>query len=278
MPIPQLTRHTGEKPQRADRLTFGLRMDAFITWFLSVFWGEFYAAVDWINQSLNSISASINTATTKAAEASTSANIAKANADASTAVGAASLWVSGQTYQKFQSVISPLNGRTYRRVAATGAGTADPSSDAANYVLISIGQFPQIRVQDVRAPGTSVQISTVGGNQRTVNTVPINTIPGASVANNNITLPPGTYEFHICGVFSSDTPRHRILLTAGGNVLFSGINMDCNGCATCSGVLVLSVTTTLQILHLIAYGGYYGISVYAGRSELYLDGFFVKVA
>ena len=41
-------------------------------------------------------------------------------------------WVSGTTYEKGDTVWSPVNFQTYRR-KTNGAGTTDPSSDAANW-------------------------------------------------------------------------------------------------------------------------------------------------
>lgn len=65
-----------------------------------------------------------------AAEAARDTAIANANAAAASA--GASAWVSGTTYGLGVRVWSPINQRLYSRSVA-GAGTTDPSADAANW-------------------------------------------------------------------------------------------------------------------------------------------------
>lgn len=65
-------------------------------------------------------------------------------------------------------------------------------------------------VQDQKTSGTEGGTSTAGVNIRTLNTVLVNTIPGASLASNQVTLPAGYYEI------SASAPafavnRHRAL-------------------------------------------------------------------
>lgn len=68
-----------------------------------------------------------------AAEAARDAAIANANAAAASA--GATAWVSGTTYAAGARVWSPINQRLYARIAL-GAGTTDPSADAANWAPI----------------------------------------------------------------------------------------------------------------------------------------------
>ncbi|HLP97498.1 MAG TPA: hypothetical protein VK149_03535 [Sideroxyarcus sp.] len=62
-----------------------------------------------------------------------------AEADA-LAVSITELWVSGTTYALDKLVISPITGRTYKRIIA-GAGTTDPSADGTNWQLVNLGEF-----------------------------------------------------------------------------------------------------------------------------------------
>ena len=64
------------------------------------------------------------------------ASEAAANASAAAAAvsAGAALWVSGSTYALGDVVWSPVTYYTYRRIVA-GAGTTDPSADAANWAL-----------------------------------------------------------------------------------------------------------------------------------------------
>lgn len=51
-------------------------------------------------------------------------------------------------------------------------------------------------VQDQKTLGTTAGSSVVGVNTRTLNTVVVNTIPGASLSGNQVTLPAGTYRVY----------------------------------------------------------------------------------
>jgi hypothetical protein len=55
---------------------------------------------------------------------------------AATSAANASIWVSGQTYAVGVVRFSPINFLSYRRKTA-GAGTTDPSLDAANWALVA---------------------------------------------------------------------------------------------------------------------------------------------
>lgn len=67
-----------------------------------------------------------------AVDAFNNANIAKAQADAALAAVGTTVWVSGTTYTAGQVRYSPVNFLNYRRTT-NGAGTTDPSLDAANW-------------------------------------------------------------------------------------------------------------------------------------------------
>jgi len=112
----------GLAPQRGEKSTFSQRFDAFITWFIAA---VVQLAALAANVYANAVEAfqSAGTATNAAAAAMVTAN--------------ATLWVSGATVAQYAAVISPADGRTYRRITAQGAGTTDPSNDTVNYVMLS---------------------------------------------------------------------------------------------------------------------------------------------
>ena len=51
----------------------------------------------------------------------------------SSALGAATPWVSGSSYPQWTVVVSPTNAQPYIRTAAAGSGTTDPSADPSNW-------------------------------------------------------------------------------------------------------------------------------------------------
>lgn len=64
-------------------------------------------------------------------------DIAITNAQAAAASAGATQWVSGTTYALGARVWSPANQQLYRRTVA-GAGTTDPSLDAANWARVQV--------------------------------------------------------------------------------------------------------------------------------------------
>lgn len=82
-----------------------------------------------------------------------------------------------------------------------GTGVIDSGLSAADLAVITeidtslpprIGTL-MLHVQDQRATGVAGGASIVGSNTRVLNTVVVNTIPGASLSANMITLPKGVY-------------------------------------------------------------------------------------
>lgn len=86
--------------------------------------------------------------------------------------------------------------------AATAAAAAQAAAEAASNVLMTFASF-QLQF----ASGTSSGETWAGGAyvQRVLNTTVFNSIVGASLAANQITLPAGTYEFIIAAPWVSTT-------------------------------------------------------------------------
>jgi len=124
-------------PQRSDRNTFSIRVDAFVTWMASAV-AEFGAVAT--NVYNNAVDA-YNNAVAASASASTATNAAAS----AVATAGATQWVSGTTYALGAAVWSPVNAQTYRRIVA-GAGTTDPSADVTNWAKLGGGALSVVTV------------------------------------------------------------------------------------------------------------------------------------
>ena len=119
---PTVTPTPTPAPQRNDRSTFGIRLDAFVTWW-TIAGAEFTAlATNCYNNAVDCY----NNAVAAAASAATVASLVNVTK-----------WISGTTYALGDNTWSPITFYTYKRKTA-GAGTTDPSADATNWQLISV--------------------------------------------------------------------------------------------------------------------------------------------
>lgn len=144
---PTLTPTPLPAPQRGDRATFRDRVDAFITW-LAASVPQFAALEANVYANALDAAGSATSATASAAAAAASATAAAVSANATA-------WVSGTTYAAGDCRYSPVDFGTYRRRTA-GAGTTDPSADAANWKLIS--SAPIRAALDKGNSGTTAQV------------------------------------------------------------------------------------------------------------------------
>ena len=140
-----------------------------------------------------------------------------------------------------------------------------------------------MHVRDEKPSGTNGGTFTAGAwRTRDLNTVATNTIPGASLNNNQITLPPGQY------VLSARAPTRstgesaaQIVNATSGVVLLSGASVITNTSYVASvesavwGVLTLPVTTTLSLQHYckntMATNGFGHPTAIAGKNEVYAE-------
>jgi hypothetical protein len=99
--------------------------------------------------------------------------LAEAAAAAATSSANASIWVSGQTYAIGVVRFSPINFLSYRRKTA-GAGTTDPSLDAANWALVA-------GTGDVTLTGTQTLTNKTFGNY----TETVYNLTGTEIASTN---------------------------------------------------------------------------------------------
>lgn len=87
---------------------------------------------------------------------------------AQTATGATT-WVSGQSYDLNQGVISPSNQRVYRKRTATSSGTTDPKDDPTNWLDVQADAVLQLAGGTMLGalvlatdPATNLQAATKG--------------------------------------------------------------------------------------------------------------------
>ncbi len=269
-------------PQRSDPVNFAARADAFLT------------ALPTFGTECNALQADVNAKQTAAATSATNAATSETNAAASaTAAGVSSqvvAWVSGTTYAVGNVRYSPANFRTYRRITA-GAGTTDPGSDSANWLLLSFLPDGYLKVSDRKANtvdgGTAVSADIT--QTRTLNTVEINTITGASLASNVITLPAGTYTYK--GRAPSFTGgRQRIFLYNSSDSVYTGLgNNTYNNAASSmqdsniSGQFTITANKNYTLRHYTetnagGSGAALGLATSTGQLEVYSELEFFKVA
>lgn len=115
-----------------------------------------------------------------------------------------------------------------------------------------------LHVRDQKAQNTSGGNSIAGSQQRTLNTTVVNTISGATLSSNNVSLPAGVYEIDaIAPCYRGD--RHKIFLqvAGGGAVLAVGSNQFSGGADTTQTTstlkcqLTLASTTSISLNHYI---------------------------
>lgn len=143
--------------------------------------------------------------------------------------------------------------------------------------------------QDRKASGTGGGSANSPGGWRTrdINTIKTNTIPGASLAGNQITLPPGDYSVSaLTSCYRTQQTRarlrditHGITIVDGANIMSwpsDTIQMNCHveGFFT----LLEPAIIELQIYYVVAYSGGDGLGVQVsdGSEELYSNLMFMK--
>lgn len=112
-----------------------------------------------------------------------------------------------------------------------------------------------MQVQDQKVSGTVGGAATAGVNNRTLNTVVTNTITGASVASNIITLPVGTYRFRGESMVVADTAATHVTPQLWNNTVGAPtllglrvyLGVGTAGAATVSGRFTLNATTALLL-------------------------------
>lgn len=147
--------------------------------------------------------------------------------------------------------------------------------------------LPILIARDEKTSGTNGGTSLTGFQTRTLNTVMSNTISGASLASNRVTLPSGTYL-----VFASAPARvgaHAVSLynDTDSELIMTGTSEQNDSAVTISsrsfvsGVFTISKRKSIRLDHYITSGIVdtgLGIAVNTGYVEVYAEITLIKVA
>jgi hypothetical protein len=138
---------------------------------------------------------------------------------------------------------------------------------------------PVFHARDEKTAGTAGGTSSSGSQVRTLNTVVKNTIPGASLSSNNITLPAGTYQVRARCPQIGENPHQAFLQNVTDSAtLFIGSSEDgyANGTtqSVVDGYFTLAATKVINLQHYILGGtATWGLGNASGSSltEIYAD-------
>jgi hypothetical protein len=157
------------------------------------------------------------------------------------------------------------------------------NGDIGSVGMINYGYF---NAREMQASGTVGGTSSNGANVRVLNTVVTNTISGASLSSNTITLPAGTYQIYARA--PSYGTQHKLTLfnttdsatTIVGSSVFSGASAA--GDSVVIGQFTISASKNFQLVHLIpASSGVNSLGYplsYSGVAEIYTEVQIIKAA
>ncbi|WP_432473346.1 hypothetical protein [Amphritea sp. HPY] len=139
-----------------------------------------------------------------------------------------------------------------------------------------------LHVRDEKAGGTDAGTFTSGAwRTRTLNTVATNTIAGASLSANQITLPPGTYWIHVrVPAAKCDFHKAKLRNITDGTDLLIGSSADTattvgeQSDSVIQGQVVLAATKTIELQHRCATtnsGDGFGVASGFGVVEVYAE-------
>ena len=163
------------------------------------------------------------------------------------------------------------------------AGTILTTATAG--VLTNLDQI--LHVRDEKTAGTEGGSSVAGNQVRTLNTVVRNTIAGASLASNQITLPAGTYTINARSpAYKSNRHRVRLVNVTDSVVLLRGSsehtgatdNVSTDSCIV--GVFTLGATNALNLTHYILdAAATYGLGLSGGDTfvDVYAEAYITKI-
>jgi hypothetical protein len=311
-------------PQRGDRTTFASRVDAFITWLInfvselvslvanlnSLFAGGAYSIPFRFTTDTGHITqgswlcllspTSITFDALDARYADTSAQLNNLLSGSTSAVKA-QLRICAQADPSrwfLYNVVGytqygAYGGATVQIVASSGTfaegesviaflqRTGDKGDKGDNGTSIT----PILWVRDEKPSGTTGGSPLAGANVRPLNSVFRNTIPGASLSGNRVTLPAGTYRFHgNAPAYGVSAHQAYLYSITAGNALVYGSSEYSNGSANTRSLfvgaeVVFSTSTTLELRQWCSTtSGTLGMPSSSGANEVYSELFFEKIA
>lgn len=150
------------------------------------------------------------------------------------------------------------------------------------------GVIGYLKVSDQKASGTSggTNVAADITQERTLNTVETNTISGASLASNAVTLPAGTYKVRIRAPAANGANNHKAFLynttdlaytlVGSSSAAVAGTNIDSN----LTGLITIAATKVFKIRHYTTTAagvGGLGMATTTGQIEVYTEVEFEKV-
>lgn len=161
-------------------------------------------------------------------------------------------------------------------------------SDGLPQALQSVDSIRQfLVVRDEKTTSTQGGASSAGSNTRVLNTQVINTITGASLASNQITLPAGTYEISfLAPCFAGDKHRARLYNVTDSTAALLGSTEVAPASAlvqsnsSARGVITITGTKTFELRHNIQSANGFGLGVACadGLTEVYASVFIEKIS
>lgn len=184
------------------------------------------------------------------------------------------------------NIITAANDRM--TVRGDTAGAIVVSYDRANGAPVA--NFPYLKVSDQKASGTDGGGSAAADftQVRTLNTTDANTVSGASLSANGITLPEGTYRVRLRAphYFAGGGSKHKVALynSTDGSYTLIGSTAYCQTAqsdSVVSGQFTITASKLFYVRHYTqaaqATTGL-GISSSSGQVEIYTEAEFWKVA
>lgn len=179
-------------------------------------------------------------------------------------------------------IISLAGLTTPLSLAQGGVGGGTQSTARASLDVPSNAEVVHsgyMQVQDQRTSGTAGGAAIAGINNRTLNTVVANTITGASVASNIITLPIGTYRFRGESMVVADTAASHVTPQLYNNTvgavtligLRTYVGLGTANTAPVSGRFTLNVSTAFLLRNQFtaANASGFGLAATFGTTEVY---------
>lgn len=288
-------------PQRGDRTTFSGRVDAFLVWMANLVGelGVFLASLTRLaaggtfstpyrfsysasgfgsggEVQYPGAGSSLYVDTTDSSNKSVSALLASLTAGSLNAIKGSIRLVQVNDPTKYMvfNVSSYAAVASYATftVARIDGGAANAIDEGADVVMFfqrngdkgDNGTVPYLRITDTKAGGTPGGVAVQGVQTRTLNTLQVNEITGASISGNNITLPAGTYEVDIrvpgaerSHVASLYNVTDAVTALQGSSVLNApgGSGVQVSSDSLIRGRLVLTAQKTLNVRHYFVTAG-----------------------
>jgi hypothetical protein len=176
-------------------------------------------------------------------------------------------------------------------VACIGGSAANPFANGDTLVLqftrtgnqgLQGASYLTLRVREEYASGSSGAAGGAAGTYtttitRVLNTTKTNTISGASLASNQITLPAGQYEVDASAYISPQGPHRAYLYCVTDSSIVALGVMGPNNCALVKGEFTIASAKVYELRHYINNGsGSFGYSLglavsQSGQPEVYTD-------